>query len=366
MKKIMLFLNIILFSLLFTDCKKESYDPKQYLFDGLPYYLADTLFYTDGSSRKMLNAYDMHLDSKGFVWIRDFYWNLLRYDPVTEELIRWNTKEILGVDNPPFNFQDVFVDSRDRIWGAQFGGLYLIDGTIYKHFSLNNSSNLVWGMAEDSEGNLHFSGFDVDEVVAYKGEAYICDGQSIIQSDPVFATADYKIYKTASDKNKDLWYVMDIATGEKGAMEKYAVKYRDANQYTMFKLERGTLNTTPYTDIVFDRNNTPFFNTGGKIFHLNTNNKWEDKNKYNPINDSIPVSSIYAVDSEDNIWARIGKFTDNDPTLAILKDGEVKWIAVSPSLKVLQGRRDVTNICFPDNNTVWVCSYGAGVFVFKK
>jgi len=185
---------------LYTDCKKEPDIPKQYLFDGLPYYLADTLFYIDGSSRELLFGWEMKIDSKGYAWIiGDMFSNLYRYDPDTEELIQWNTPEIIGVSPPPYNFITMYIDSKDRVWCSQYGSLHMFDGTYYKCYKFYEPEDWACEMSEDKEGNIHFCG-------QKERKAYIWDGVSVIQSDPDFTTDDVFIYKIISGQLKPTDY----------------------------------------------------------------------------------------------------------------------------------------------------------------
>ena len=137
-------LTLLLFSIVFTNCKKDdkiSIPENQYLFDGLPYYLTDTLFNEKTYPDEMdYLPYKIEFDSKGFAWILDIAGFLSRYNPSTKELIWWNSKEVLGTDDIPYNMGTIFIDSNDRIWCGNNGGgeLYLFEGNSARIMSLDD------------------------------------------------------------------------------------------------------------------------------------------------------------------------------------------------------------------------------------
>lgn len=353
MKNGILFFFLIPFSMLFTSCERDAIIPeeKQYLFDGLPWYLTDTLF--NYPNAFFSQPYSLEIDSKGIVWIQDIFKQLYRYDPEGKELIWWNTKEVLGMDFPD-SPDNLFIDSKDRVWCNSHRELYLFEGTSVKTIEFPT----VWGgnMAEDKEGNIHFHGSDSRE--------YVCDGETVTDATPVFAPDDYLVYRIFNDNQKNLWYIMDKTIVD--SYDKDIVKYCDADDYTLLpelpnKRSGGRMNCD---NLAFDSNDNAYICSVNQIYRTGVNNNWESVCSWG-LYDKIYPNKLY-IDHDDNLWSALS-YADGeaDPKIiAVFKDGEC--ITESLDAKVLQSRtRSVLDICFPDQNTVWICTTG-GIFEFKK
>jgi hypothetical protein len=346
--KTILKLLLILSLFVFSYCKKDEI-PKDYLFDELPYYLSDTLFYTDGSSRKILSGDKIELDSKGILWKSSGY-SISRYNPVTEEILP------LNYDN--FAIWNFYIDSRDRVWGGGYGSICMFDNDIYKRFYFDNPDVLARSIGEDSEGNIHFNGYE-------NGQEYTCDGQSVVRSKPVFAPEDYFISKIFSDKEGTLWYFIDMTPGIEFDNETKIVRYHNDNDYEML----DTLPTSTSIDmlkyryhVALDYNNSPVFYFAGMVGRINSDMKWQTLWKEDPNDDYINPNMI-RVDPEDNVWASLSKHQGDDHKMGLLKNGI--WITESPDMGVIKDRNSVNDFAFPDNNTVWIATSG-GIFEFKK
>jgi hypothetical protein len=165
MKKV-INISVIFCLFIFTYCHKVEDEPKEYLFDGLPYYFSDTLFYNNGSTRKRLSADNMDIDSKGNVWISSGY-RLYKYNPKTEVIIPLIYDDLLSI----WNF---YIDSKDRVWGGGYGSICMVDGDMYKRFYFDDTEVLARSIGDDAEGNIHFIGYE-------NGQVYSCSGLSVVR-----------------------------------------------------------------------------------------------------------------------------------------------------------------------------------------
>jgi len=360
MRHTIYFICMTLFPILFINCRKEDPGPeKQYLFDGLPYYLNDTIF-KDGTFPDKLfsGVYNIEFDSKGIAWIQDLFFILYRYDPVSKELIRWSKsrQEAPGIDDDIGFLKNLFIDSRDRIWANNLGFIYLYDGVTYKTIKLPTR---IWPgeMAEDKEGNIHFHCNDEHE--------YMCDGESVTSIHPVFATGDYRIERIFNDRERNLWYVVDLPPINRGEPRLDVVKYSNENDYTIMP-KMPDYNVSEHViknSLVFDSENTPYFSCSWThISRLDKNNNWEIVYDWEE-KENKSIMKHY-IDYEDNIWANLSPHEYEPRSLvAFFKDGGM--ITESQSAKVIRDRNYISDISFPDENTVWICTSG-GVFEFKK
>ncbi len=356
-------LRLIPFLLLIAACKKEVKDSvpeKQFLFDGLPYYLSDTISYNEGSASKNLKVYLIRFDSKGYAWILDTWGLLYRYNRSTRELICWSSKEVIGIDPAPQNMLGgIYIDSRDRIWcaSAPTGTLYLFEGKSLRTFILDD---IPRDMSEDADGNIHIRGGN-------NGKEYICDGISIIQTNPVFANSKYHIYGIYSDGQKNLWYKIDQTPEIDNDQGMFIVKYKSASEY---RITPEIQNYSNYelqssTNIVFDSKNNPYIGlsndvgiTGQQVWTIN-DASWGLSIE---IFEYIGFRFLY-IDHEDNIWASLSRSNKLQYFIAIGK--ERKWKFESDKIEVIKDRTAIFTIAFPDENTVWICTSG-GVFEFIK
>lgn len=351
--KIILKLSLVLSFFVFTNCTKDEI-PREYLFDGLPYYLSDTLFYKDGSSRKVLYGNQIELDSKGILWIGSGY-RISRYNPVTEEIMP------LRNDDPAAAIWYFYIDSRDRVWGGGYGSICMFDGDIYKRFYFDDPYVLARGIGEDSQGNIHFNGYE-------NGQEYICDGQSIVRSRPVFAPDDYFISKIFSDKEGSLWYFIDMTPGIEFDNETKIVRYHNDNDYDML----DTLPTSTSIDMLkyiyrlaLDSHNSPVFYFAGMVGCITSDMKWKTLWKED-INDVVYIHpNKIKVDPEGNVWASLAKNPgyDQNHNMGLLKNGN--WFTESSNMRVIKDRNSVNDFVFLDSNTIWIATSG-GVFEFKK
>jgi ligand-binding sensor domain-containing protein len=344
--KIMFKFSFLLFLFAFTHCKKDEI-PRDYLFDGLPYYFSDTLFYKDGSSRKVLNGEQIELDSKGILWISSGY-SIIRYNPVKEE--------ILPLDYDNFAIWSFYIDSRDRVWGGSYGSICMFDDNIFKRFYFDDPNVLARSIGEDAEGKIHFNGYE-------NGQEYTCDGQSIVRTKPIFAPEEYSISKIFSDKEGSLWYFIDMTPSIEFDNKTRIVRYHNDTDYDML----DTIPTSLSIDMLkyryfidLDTHNSPVFFFGGMLGRINSDMKWETLWKPNT-NDSFVPSRI-GVDPLDNIWVSLSRQTDMDPRMSFLNNG--KWVMESPNMKVIRDH-SVAGFAFPDNNAIWIATSG-GIFEFKK
>lgn len=217
-------------------------------------------------------------------------------------------------------------------------------------------------MCEDSNGKIHLNG-------RWKGKEYICDGVSIIQSDPTFVTGKYHIYSMSSDGEKNIWYTIDLTPDVSDDQGTYIVKYRNANDFTLIPQmqSQGINKLISGTKMVFDSKNNPYtaiYNEGGivgdVVWTINKTNNWEISIK---AQEHISTRSLY-FDHEDNLWAALSRDIEKDyGKIAICLDGN--WVIESDNTKVIKDCTAVYKPLFPDNNTIWVCTSG-GVFEFKK
>ncbi len=346
MKKV-INISVIFCLFIFTYCHKVEDEPKEYLFDGLPYYFSDTLFYNNGSTRKRLFADNLEIDSKGNVWISSGY-RLYKYNPETEVIIPLIYDDLLSI----WNF---YIDSKDRVWGGGYGSICMFDGDMYKRFYFDDTEVLARSIGEDAEGNIHFNGYE-------NGQEYICDGQSVVRSKPVFAPEDYFISKIFSDKKGFLWYFIDMTPHIEFDNETKIVRYHNENDYKML----DTLPTSVSIDmlkykihIAMDYHDSPVFEFGGMVGRINSDMKWETLWKQSSMDPFFP--NCIRVDPEDNIWVSLASYAPGSPKMAFLN--KKNW--VSESLEIIKLRNSVNDFAFPDNNTIWIATSG-GVFKFKK
>lgn len=357
--KSLLFILIVFGSLsLFSNCQKEkNQEPdKQYLFDELPYYLADTLFVDAFNSMKMLGRpYYIKFDSKGYAWILDTFGLLYRYNRKEDELLWWNSEELLGQDVPK-NVRPFFIDSRDRIWVPQYGNLYLLEGKTSKKIPFGYEYDAAFNLCEDSKGLIHFFGLD-------SRKKYVCDGSTATQVDPVFTDGDYQIYGMANDNQGNIWYNIDLSPSTSGDEGMFVVKYQSDNSFVLIpELQNNTIGelVVARSGMVFDSKNNLYMSIPGYgLWYINENNEWqlfvEETDKIDPI--------YIFMDSEDQVWANLSTGEEFPYFMSIVKDS--KWIVESGQMAAIRERNSVTNISFPDENTVWVCT-SKFLFEFKK
>lgn len=354
MRHLIYLLWMTLFPILFMSCRKEDPGPeKQYLFDGLPYYLTDTLFNElPVTTINYFGMKDIEFDSKGIAWMLDNAGSIWRYNRANKELICW-TKKVPGFDAPASSTQNIFVDSRDRLWANTLGAINLFEDTSVKTIKFPVLV-MPGNMAEDKKGDIHFHGSDEHE--------YMCDGESVTAIHPVFAPGDYRIKHIFNDKERNLWYIVHLPPF--GPPKFKVIKYSNDNEYTIMpNLPNENVGEYIYSESIgFDSENTAYFScTYDQIKRLDKNNNWETVYKWD--DDNISLDKLY-IDNDNNIWASLNPiYEQTSKLIAFIRDG--KYITVSPYAKFLKDSFRAYDISFPDSNTVWICTSG-GVFEFKK
>jgi len=342
----------------FCSCKKENLNEskKQYLFDGLPYYLNDTLFTEELANYDMIGKpYQILFDSKGYAWIQTFAWAICRYDRKTNELISFTTKDLMG-DIYPFNFNPIFIDSKDRLWTARAGKLFVCEGMTFREIPYDSDESPV-KFSEDANGNIHFFTY-------YAGKDYICDGEKVTQVDPPFTNGGYKIYSMTNDQQGTLWYNIDLTADIKGDQGMALVKYRSDDDFVVIpEKQDNAIGEMIANEIFCNAKGTLFINMPmyDGLFKINENNQWEMV-----VPESIEFSAYKLFfDKEDRMWAQLAIF-DSAPDpykLAIFNNGD--WIGESKKMPTIHDRNSVGDISFPDENTVWICT-SAMLYEFKK
>jgi signal transduction histidine kinase/DNA-binding response OmpR family regulator len=154
------------------------------------------------------NIRSFTIDKKGRVWLAVHSdKGAVVYDPNLNKVFNATNfgsfnKQILGVPFPG----KILIDSKDRIWITSYSGLYMFNGNAYyefkaaENYSLSISSNYVYAVYEDSQGNIWVgSSAGLDKITIDK-ENIAIEKQSIFQQN-----LPKNIKNIIEDNNHQLW-----------------------------------------------------------------------------------------------------------------------------------------------------------------
>ncbi|MBN2174367.1 MAG: histidine kinase [Bacteroidales bacterium] len=105
-------------------------------------------------------------DADGFIWVGTFEGGLCKMDLTKKTFQTW-----ANLPNDPASLSNnnvwvIWFDSRNRMWLGTQGGLNLVENThnrmMFSHINKNHGlpSNVIFGLAEDSRGNIWMSTFN--------------------------------------------------------------------------------------------------------------------------------------------------------------------------------------------------------------
>lgn len=279
-------------------------------------YNIETITAEDGLNAS--DIYDIHQDSKGYLWIATYGGGVSRYDGV--EFTHFTTANGLADDK----VLKIFEDRKGNIWFATYGGgVSCYENLHFKTYNEHTglAGNIVNDIAEDKDGNLWFacngkgiSRFNGTTITSYPGNndldlrSALClaadhtgkiwigrdvagvavfDGKRFsLVSNPALA---YSVWDIAEDVKGRIWFGM-YGGGASSFDGKTFVNYNDKN---------GLDNNIVYS-VFEDKQGKLWFGTDGGGANIFDGKTFSYINKSNGLSHDR-VRCIRS-DSEGNIW----------------------------------------------------------------